>query len=299
MRAGRSFWFGLAGAAVGLATSAAVLSARDRRFAEPPLTDRLLYLRSGQAADRLMLQFDAVAADVYWIRTIQHYGRDLRSSRPDRFGLLEPLLDLTTTLDPHFNIAYRFGAIFLAYTPPYGAGRTDQAVALLEKGLERNPDRWQYAHDIAFVHYWFSGDYLEAARWFERTAAMPGAPEWVLPLAAVTRLQGGDRQGARLMLRNLADSADTYVKGAAERGLLQLQALDMIDELDALVATFHSSAGRYPVSWAEVFPAGPGQRQPVPLDPTGVPFAYDPGTHAVVLSPESSLNPLPSVPKSR
>jgi tetratricopeptide (TPR) repeat protein len=286
----------LAGAAIGLTCSAGVLSARDARFPDPPLTERLLYLRSGRVADRMMLQFDAVAADIYWIRTIQHYGRDLRSSRPDRFGLLEPLLDLTTTLDPHFNIAYRFGAIFLAYTPPYGAGRTDQAVALLERGLERNPDRWQYAHDIAFVHYWFSGDYLEAARWFERAASMPGSPEWVLPLAAVTRLQGGDRTGARLMLEALAVSADTYVKGAAERGLLQLQALDAIDELEGLVAGFEGINGRYPSSWAELFPGAGAQ---VPQDPTNVPYVYDPVSHTVTLDPASTLNPLPTVPRAR
>lgn len=291
MKPGRSFWTGLALSALSLAASAGVLQARDTRFPAQPLTERLLYLRSGRAADRAMLQFDAVAADVYWIRTIQHYGRDLRSSRPDRFGLLEPLLDLTTTLDPHFNIAYRFGAIFLAYPPPFGAGRVDQAVALLEKGLESNPDRWQYAHDIAFVHYWFSGDYLEAARWFERAGAMPHAPAWVLPLSAVTRVQGGDRAGARVLLEHLATSEEGYVRSAAERGLLQLQALDAIDELGELVAGHNGRTGRYPASWDELFP---GQ---VPQDPTGVPFVYDPSTHVVSLSPESTLNPLPAVPR--
>jgi len=295
----RSFWAGLALATFGLAASAAVLHARDARFPEQPLTERLLYLRSGGLADRAMLQFDAVAADVYWIRTIQHYGRDRRSSRPDRFGLLQPLLDLTTTLDPHFNIAYRFGAIFLAYPQPFGAGRVDQAVALLEKGLARNPNRWHYAHDIAFVHYWFSGDYLEAARWFERAAATPGAPSWVLPLSAVTRIEGGDRAGARTLLENLAESPESYIRAAAERGLLQLQALDAIDELGGIVDRFAGTHGRYPTSWADLFPARPGQTPQVPLDPTGVPYVYDPATHAVGLSPESTLNPLPTVPRVR
>jgi hypothetical protein len=292
----RSFWVGLAGAAAGVAAAAGVLHARDTRFPEPPMTERLLYLRSGPVADRLLLQFDAVAADVYWIRTIQHYGRDLRSSRVDRFGLLEPLLELTTTLDPHFNIAYRFGAIFLAYDPPYGAGRVDRAVALLERGLERNPGRWQYAHDIGFVHYWFSGDYLEAARWFERAAAIPGAPEWMLPLSAATRLQGGDRAGARLLLQTLSGASESYVRSAAERALLQLQALDAIDELQALVDQFHARTGRYPSGWSDVFPGGSGR---VPIDPTGAPYMYDPAAHAVTLSPGSPLQPLPRVPGSR
>ena len=53
------------------------------------------------------------------------------------YALLYPLLDITTTLDPLFNIAYRFGAIFLAEAYPAGAGRPDLAIALLEKGIAR------------------------------------------------------------------------------------------------------------------------------------------------------------------
>ncbi|HUF47939.1 MAG TPA: hypothetical protein VMM93_08985 [Vicinamibacterales bacterium] len=296
MTSGPAFWIGLVASAAGLATSAGVLSARDARFAEPPFADRLLYVQSGEVADRLLLQFDAVAADVYWIRAIQHFGRDRRSSRPDRFTLLEPLLDLTTTLDPHFNVAYRFGAIFLAVEPPDGAGRPDQAIALLEKGLRESPDRWQLAHDLGFVHYWFTGETLEAARWFERAGAMPGAPAWVLPLAAVTRAQGGDRDGARRLLGQLAGTSETYVRNAAERGLLQLQALDALDQLQVLIAEAHARLGRAPASWADVFPDRPGQ---VPLDPAGVPFVYDPERGRAVLSPDSRLHPLPVLPVSR
>ena len=75
------------------------------------------------------------------------------------FDLLYPLLDLTTTLDPRFNIAYRFGSIFLAEPPPGGAGRPDLAIALLEKGLRERPDKWEYMQDIGFVHYWWRRDY--------------------------------------------------------------------------------------------------------------------------------------------
>lgn len=296
MRYAPGFWPGLAGAAIGLGLSAAVLHARDTRFPEPPLGERLLYLPSGAIAERTMLQFDAIAADVYWIRTIQHYGRDRRSGRPDRFSLLEPLLELTTTLDPHFSIAHRFGAIFLALEPPNGAGRVDRAVRLLEKGLASTPGRWQYAHDIGFLYYWFAQDFVEAARWFERAAAMPGAPEWLLPLSAITRIEGGDRAGARLLLQSLMEAPEPYIRNAAGRALQQLQALDAIDELHALLAAHRARTGEYPSSWGALFPQRPGQ---VPLDPTGEPFLYDPSTHAVTLSPRSTLNPLPAMPGAR
>jgi tetratricopeptide (TPR) repeat protein len=275
-----------------VAAAATVLSARETTRPLPESTERLLYLRSGQTADRVFLTFDALAADVYWIRTIQHYGRDRKSARTDdRFALLQPLLDLTTTLDPYFNIAHRFGAVFLAMPPPNGPGRTDQGVALLEKGLKTRPDRWQYAHDIGFIHYWYTGNYREAATWFERAASMPKAPEWLRPLAGVTLASGGDRQGARRLLQELLTSDADYLRQAAERGLAQLRTLDAIDSLQALVERFHAGTGRYPESWTDLIRAG--LLNGIPADQTRTPFVYDPATHEVRLAPQSALAPLP------
>lgn len=283
---------GTMAALAGILGAAAVLHARETTRPLPPSTARVMYLQSGRVADRLFLSFDALAADVYWIRTIQHYGRDRKSSRgADRFQLLQPLLDLTTTLDSRFNIAYRFGAIFLSMEWPNGPARPDQAIALLEKGLSANPLRWQYAHDIGFIHYWYTRDYAAAARWFERAAAMPGAPEWIGPLAALTRAQGGDRQGARRLLRELLTADEPYIQSAARRSLAQLDALDVMDTLAARIGQFQSVTGRYPSSWSDLVRARllPG----IPVDPTNVPYAYDPEMHAVGLAHESSLNPLP------
>ena len=111
--------FALTGVAVGIALAAGVLEEGERRYPLPEPTERVLYLRSGGVADRVMLSFDSLAADLYWIRAIQHYGQDRQSHRASgRFELLYPLLDLTTTLDPYFTVAYRFGAILLALPPP-------------------------------------------------------------------------------------------------------------------------------------------------------------------------------------
>jgi tetratricopeptide (TPR) repeat protein len=289
---------GMVGAVVGIGAAAGVLHARESHAPLPVSTERLMYLRSGRVADRVFLSFDALASDVYWMRAIQHYGRDLKSTRvTGRFELLQPLLDLTTSLDPHFNLAYRFGAIFLAMPPPTGPGETDKAIALLEKGLASNPTRWQYAHDIGFVHYWYTGNYEEAARWFDRAASMPGAPEWLRPLAALTLTQGGDRASARRLLTELKGSDESYISHAAERGLAQLQALDAIDQLQAIVERYHTGTGAYPRTWTEMIRAG--LLRGVPADPTQTAFAYDPGTHRVTLAPDSTLNPLPRLLKAR
>ena len=108
---------------------------RDRRYEAYRAALEVLYIPSGTMLQRIALSFDALLADVYWISAIQHYGGAKLADEAERnYALLYPLLDITTTLDPRFNAAYRFGAIFLTEAYPDGPGQPDEAVALLEKG---------------------------------------------------------------------------------------------------------------------------------------------------------------------
>ena len=276
---------------VALAAAVALQAGRDAAYpTRDRPAERLLYTRSGEAMKRIVLGFDAIAADLYWIRAIQHYGGERLEPRGGRrYELLQPLLDLTTTLDPFFTIAYRFGAIFLSEAPPGGPGRPDQAIALLQKGITSQPHKWQYFHDIAFVHYWHRKDPVAAAAWFQRAAAQPGAPNWLQPLAA-TMLSAHDRSSARLLWRQILQSNEAWLKRTAERSLLQLQALDQIDELQAVVDRAALPGVR--PSWSHFVRAGllPG----VPVDPTGVPYELtESGT--VTVGRGSTLLPMPDL----
>jgi hypothetical protein len=302
LTSGRALAVGIGAISVGLMLSAAVLRAGDDAEPARGPSDRLLYVTSSPIARRVLLSFDAVAADVYWIRAIQHDGRDRRSPRQTgRFELLFPLLDLATSLDPHFNIAYRFGAVFLAEPPPSGPGRHDQAIWLLEKGLRQNPGRWQYAFDIGFIYYWYGNtdgpgpvELGHAADWFERASAMPRAPIWLRPLAAATRASGGDRQGARRLLRELSGSDEEWLRGVAAHALDQLTAVETIGVLQRRVDAHAARERRWPASLGDVPDAAA-----VPADPSGTPYVYDPETHRVSLSSRSPLFPLPRTPGGR
>jgi hypothetical protein len=272
----------------------AVLQAR-RETAYPTRerpAERLLYTRSGTTLKRLALEFDGLVADVYWVRALQHYGAD-RLGRPEvrAYELLAPLLDLTTSLDPYFTIAYRFGAIFLSEPPPGGPGRPDAAIQLLEKGVAAQPSKWQYLHDIAFVHYWHLHDPLAAASWFQRAAAVPGAPIWLQPLAA-TMLSAKDRRGARVLWEQILKSDQSWLRRTAERSLGQLDALDQMEQLQALVDRAPVPAGQR-LTWGDLVRRG--LLRGLPVDPTGTPFVLDPDTRKVTLAPGSSLLPLPDL----
>ena len=242
-------------------------------------------------ARRLVLGFDALAADVYWIRAIQYYGgtRLRQDQREKNYELLYPLLDLTTSLDPYFNIAYRFGAIFLAEPQPGGAGRPDLAIALLEKGIAAQPHRWEYFHDIAFTYYWSLGDYHAAADWFRRAAAVPNSPEWLLPVAASMLAEGKDRASARYVWTQLLRHEEDWVRKRAERALVQLDAMDQMDALATTLGEHPRPPGGY--SWLSL--ARAGVFRGIPVDPTGTPYDLDPVTGKIAVARNSPLWPMP------
>ena len=293
-------------AAALLAGAAQLQAAREALYPPRETDPQVLYVRSGTVMRRLAGAYAPLAADAYWIRAIQYYGGNKLRLTPGTPGgaaaaaapkaayeLLYPLLDLTTSLDRRFNIAYRFGAIFLSEPYPAGAGRPDLAIALLEKGLRERPDKWQYMQDIGFVHYWYNHDYKAAAEAFRKAGEVPGAPWWLRSLAATTLAQGGDRRSSRLMWEAIRQSAELdWLRRDAERRLLQLRVLDDIDALQRLVDDVSRRAGR-PASWSALVRAGvlPG----TPLDPNRTAYELT-ADGQVRLSPSSALRPLPIEP---
>lgn len=285
---------GIAGALALLGAAIALQIARDRRFSRDDQQARsVMYVKSGPALRRIALSFDALASDVYWIRAVQHYGGDNLAgpTKKNRYELLFPLLDIATSLDPYFTIAYRFGAIFLSEGYPRGPGKPEQAIALLKKGIEAQPGKWQYYHDVAFVYYWALRDMEQAARWFRMAAAQPRAPNWLEPVAATMLIEGGDRASARFLLQQILKSEELWLQRMASRGLMQVDALDAIDQLQPYVRRFPPPEGT-PHSWEWLIRRGVFRA--VPEDPTGTPFELDPATGDVRVSPESSLSPMPA-----
>ncbi|RPI50400.1 MAG: hypothetical protein EHM55_21475 [Acidobacteria bacterium] len=269
---------------------------RERAFAHEAIDEQVLYIRSGEVLKRAALSYDALLADVYWIRALQHFGRErLKSAGDRRFDLLYPLLDLSTTLDPLFTVAYRFGAIFLAEPRPGGAGRPDQAIALLEKGIASNPAKWDYYLDIGFIYYWNLHDYQRAAEWFNRGGEVPGAPWWLKTYAAVMLTRGGDRQASRAMWQQIGQSEENeWLRQTSQVRLAQLDALDQIDALRRILTEFSKRTGSRAQSWQPVI--AEGLLRGVPVDPARIPYTLDPQTGDIGVARESPLWPLPTEP---
>ena len=264
-----------------------IQSAIDRQTVLVHQTEEVLYLPSGKALKALSLGHYGLIADIYWMRAVQYYGGK-RLQNAKQYELLEPFINIATTLDPHLLHAYRFGSIFLSEKSPVGAEQPEKAIALLEKGIRYNPNEWQLYRDLGFVYYWYLEDYKKAAEWFLEGSKNPQSAKWMKTFAAELLAKGNTRETAKFLWQEVYDTSDSEpLKKNAKENLLKLQALDDIDILKGVVSKVESKTGRKVSSLQELVSWGIFKQ--MPLDPKGFPYTLDPNTGEIGLSPESTV----------
>ncbi len=237
-----------------------------------------LALRSGKMLKVMSLEYAPLMADIYWTRVVQYYGN--KTARHDRkIELLWPLLDITTTLDPNLVVAYRFGATFLSEPPPRGAGRPDQGVALLERGIQANPAEWQLNGDLGFIYYFEMKDYDKSAAAFVEGSKKPGAMIWMKVMAARIAAEG-ESLATSIFLWNevYTTTTDPMIKTNAEKHLRLLRVEQDCKQLDALVDEFVKRFGHAPARIGELLQAGFLKK--IPVDPLGYPYVLSEGGKA-------------------
>ncbi len=260
----------------------------DARLGVHRAQEEVLYLWSGQHVRRMFPGFESLAADVYWLRTVQYFGGTKVFSGRRDFALLRPLIDITTTLDPRLEIAYRYGAVFLSEPPPGGAGRAQEGVEVLERGVRSLPQSWRLRQDLGFFRYLFLHDARGAAATLLEAAQISGSAFWLRTMAADLLGKGGDRPSARRMWKQMYDESEPgIIKDNARIRLEILDSLDVADALAARVKVFQERTGRLPARLDELRSAGLW-RGPL-TDAAGVSLSYDGTSGKVSISPESPM----------
>jgi len=249
----------------------------------------VLILSSGKTIKRMSVGLEALASDIYWIRTIQYFGRKLIDSGQPlssaatseiQMDLLAPLLNIVVDLDPKHIPAYRFGAIFLP--------ERDQsaAISLLEKGIRENPNEWRLYQDLGYI-YWQAGkasgddrseDYAKAAYWYDRGSNVAGAPWWMRDLSGLMNIKGGSREAARAVYTSYANSDDANIRVQAISRLKQLRAVEELDAINAVISRYKQQYGVCPDDLRVLAPRLRSMKltlgdDAMPVDPDG--FAYD------------------------
>ena len=219
---------------------------------------------------------------------MQYFGGQRLFATGKRFELLRPLIEITTALDPRFEIAYRYGATFLSEPPPLGAGRPREGIEVLARRAAALPDSWRLRQDLGFFHFLFLKDAETASRILVEASTIPGAAFWLRPMAADLLAKGGDRESSRRMWRQMFEQAEEgIIRENARTRLLILDSLDVRDKLQAAVAEFERRHARRPARLEELLAEGLWSG---PLaDAGGYAFGYDSETGRVFITEASPM----------
>ncbi len=279
---------------VGLATVVGLSRWIDahRPPADASVEEEQLYV-TGNTVRRVSLGFNGLAADWYWMRSLQYVGGKILkvpgNVQLDNLGqlnlkLLAPLLDTATTLDPDFMDPYEYAAIVLPGVD------VQEAIRITKKGIAANPSAWRLYQHLGYI-YWQQRDFKAASETYAAGAKIPGVPPWMEAMRARMAVEGGSRNMAREIYQRMYEQAGDYkVKEMARQRLFQLYSLDERDALGALLVTFKSKTGRCPTAWREIALQSVRVRvdaSGAPIDPTGVPYRLEKEKCDVVLDQKS------------
>jgi len=247
-------------------------------------SEERLYL-DGPNAKRLTLAFNGIAADWYWMRSLQYVGRKIVNYEDTHDGqfnlndlssldlrLLPSLLRVTTTLDPQFMAPYEYGALVMPEV------NQDEAIALLKSGIAANPSSWRLYQHLGYI-YWQRKDFAQASDTYAAGAKLAGAPAWMAALSARMKAEGGSRDAAREMYRHLFEASnDKVVKEMVTKQMMRLVSLDERDAIRRILADYRAQSGRCASSWRDVAGALRTARLQIdstsgaPLDPSNTSY---------------------------
>jgi len=229
-----------------------------------------MYIPSARAVKALSLGYTGLMADLYWTRVVQYFGGK-HSERAEQYKLLAPLLEITTTLDPHLMPAYEFGSIFLAQQPPEGAGDPQAAAALVRKGIRENPAAWRLYYQLGFIYYLELHDPKTAAEIFLEGSRIAGAMPWMKTMAAHLAQDAGERETARYLWTQIyRDTESPTIRANASKRLIALQVDEEVEKLQGVADRYRRETGVIPASFLQLLQAGYLSR--LPVDPTGKPY---------------------------
>ncbi len=216
-------WRDLIGGALVVALGLGAGSAADRarEIRSERRVDDVLYLPTTEALRFVSLGYEELTADLLWLRTVTYYGEWREGGHGMAF--FRELAHRVVELDPYFTDAYRFAALVLADD----LDAMDEALALLEEGMQAMPDNWWLPFEAGFLEYTVRLDDKAAYQWFVRAAQVPGAPDIPKRFAAFVASRAGDLEVSFELWRFVAETTQSEQ--------MRRKALQYMEELKAAI----------------------------------------------------------------
>lgn len=199
----------------------------------------LQYIPKGDILRVASLGYRQIIADVIWIKVVQHFGE--RNQVPEGYRWAYHAVDVLTDLDPKFVMAYEAAGTILGVW----AGQTRESIAILEKGINHNPDVWRLPFVLGYDYFFELCELAKAAEYFRRASLLPGAPQYLPSLAARMTVEGGDPEAALEFLdRMYQHTRDERLRETIRQRMAEVQTERDIRYLEDAVRRYKAQHGK-------------------------------------------------------
>ena len=246
----------------------------DEARAGIPKLQQLSYLPNGSVLKIASLGYREVVADFLWLQVIQAMGD---KQVPEEVGQwIYHALDVVTTLDPKFVLAYEAGghALCTIVVMPEESNR------LLEKGIRHNPQEWRLPFLLGINYFFEFGDNQKAADAMALAARVPGSPDIVARFAARMLVSAkSPQQAVDLLAKVYEETSDENVRRLLEQRLREAIVERDLYLLEEAIERFHVQHAQRPARLEQLVQEG--LLEALPQEPFGGRYLYDAGTGAV------------------
>ena len=169
------------------------IQAAPRELAPPP-----------KGLEHFHFGFRSAMADLFWVRALQDfdYCEEKKSTQLCKGnGWLFQTLDVITTLDSQFRMAYSAGGMALSIL----ISDIEGASKLFDRAVQEFPDDWVLLYKAAY-HALYEEKNTEKAADLMLRAARRGAPAWVYSLAGRLYSDAGKSEVAERLLSEMQNS---------------------------------------------------------------------------------------------
>ena len=227
----------------------------------------LSYLPKGEYLKVAVLGYRQLVADLLWLKAVQ----GLSGRKQTREGYLGAYhaADVLTDLDPAFVHAYQYTGTVLGVI----AGMPHESIALLTKGVQRNPSVWQLSFYLGYDYYYELQDPVSAAKHFRSASLLPGAPTWLAGLAARMAVEANDSSAALEFLQRIYMQAeDGEVKEGLAKRIREVTVERDLRALEKAIKNYRERMGKFPETLDDLVKIGilPG----IPAEPFGGHYEY-------------------------
>lgn len=255
-----------------LATGAGIEMQMSSFPREDPLGRHLLYLPTSEYLGLISLGNEGLMADYLYLWAIQYYAQ---FDPNEQFLYLDKIFDLITDLDPHYKDAYRIGAVMmLVEREKNPEQRKESVLALLQKGIDANPQDHTLAEEAAWKCFIFFKDKERAAEFVRIAMSRPNVTHRAMRFYGHLLEEEWTLAESIDYWREMIGEADSDIQKAISRNnLYDLLVRRDRDIYEPYLKAYLERYGEAPTGWEDLLDLG--WLRAIPADPVGAAYGIN------------------------